>query len=174
MVDISDFNMVEAICSTGSLTKAAEALFVSQPTLSKRLARLEDELGAKLFHRAPSGLRPTSIANFLEYAYAAPPLQGTIASPVPRGLERRRLSSDNYTLLKKVVLETDYVCGGPMEVFGAELEAGALRIIPNTPSVEWCSACLFRTEALETPLVKLFVEVLLECRDRYLRSREPR
>ena len=84
------------------------------------------------------------------------------------------LLPDVLIQIKKVVLETDYVCGGPMEVFGAELEAGALRIIPNTPSVEWRSACLFRTEALETPLVKLFVEVLLECRDRYLRSREPR
>ena len=103
-----------------------------------------------------------------------PLLQGTIASPIPRGLERRRLSSDNYTLLKKVVLETDYICGGPREIFRAELEAGALRIIPNTPSVEWRSACLFQTEALETPLVKLFVEVLLECRDHYLASHEPR
>ena len=294
MIDISEFNMVETICATGSLTKASEALFVSQPTLSKRLAKLEDQLGAKLFHRAPNGLKPTLIANYLvdsanpikdrvssierqverilahdqgevrigvgpiieqvllpavlieltnqtgnvrfsvlteraavlieqlksgaldviagpfgasnsdleedgitsidlihertvnvaradhpifvtknpnfvEYAYAAPPLQGTMKSSVPSGLERRRLSSDNYTLLKKVALETDYICGGPKEIFRAELEAGTMREIPDSPSLEWRSACLFKTEALETPLVRLFVDTLIRCRDQYLK-----
>lgn len=294
MIDISEFHMVETISSAGSLTKAAGALFVSQPTLSKRLARLEARLGARLFHRAPTGLKPTLIANYLiesanpvkarvasierqverilahdegevrigvgpiieqvllpevliqltnrtgnvrfsvltdkatvlidqllsghldviagpfggpesylpdggirsidlireltvnvaraghpifsdgggdffSYAYAAPPLQGSMRSTAPRALERRRLSSDNYTLLKKVALETDTICGGPREIFRAELASGEMREIPNTPSVEWRSACLFRTEALETPLVRLFVDVLLECRDRYVK-----
>lgn len=85
MVDISDFKMVETICRTGSLTKAAGALFVSQPTLSKRLARLEDELGAKLFHRAPSGLSPTSIANYL--VDSASPVKARVAS-IERQVER--------------------------------------------------------------------------------------
>ena len=112
----------------------------------------------------------TKNPNFVEYAYAAPPLQGTMKSPVPSGLERRRLSSDNYTLLKKVALETDYICGGPKEIFRAELEAGTMREIPDSPSLEWRSACLFRTEALETPLVRLFVDTLIRCRDEYLKQ----
>ena len=265
MIEISDFTMVETICSTGSLTKAAEALHVSQPTLSRRLARLEDQLGAKLFHRTPAGLQPTLIANYLvdsatpvkarvasierqverildhdqgdvrigvgpiieqvllpevliqlanqtgnvrfsvlterasvlieqlrsgaldviagpfgasrpaleaegirsielikertinvaraehpiflakepdllAYAYAAPPLQGTMESSVPSGLDRRRLSSDNYTLLKRVVLSTDYICGAPREIFRTELASGSMRELPDSPSVEWQSA----------------------------------
>lgn len=34
-----------------SITKAAEALFITQPTLSRQLAELEKELGVKLFER---------------------------------------------------------------------------------------------------------------------------
>ena len=110
----------------------------------------------------------TKNPDFTHYAYASPPLQGTMKSSVPSGLERRRLSSDNYTLLKKVALETDYICGGPKEIFRAELEAGKMREVPDSPYLEWRSACLFKTEALETPLVRLFVDTLIQCRDDYL------
>jgi DNA-binding transcriptional LysR family regulator len=39
------------IVSKGSISKAAEALYVTQPALSRRLKALEDELGYKLFVR---------------------------------------------------------------------------------------------------------------------------
>lgn len=35
----------------GSMTKAAEKLHVTQPTLSKQIKELEEELGQKLFIR---------------------------------------------------------------------------------------------------------------------------
>jgi len=43
----------------GSIQKAAGTLHVSQPTLSRRLQRLEDILGTALFERSPTGLVPT-------------------------------------------------------------------------------------------------------------------
>lgn len=45
-----------AVAETGSLSAAARRLRVSQPTLSRRIADLEDALGATLFLRTPKGL----------------------------------------------------------------------------------------------------------------------
>nr|WP_242517783.1 LysR family transcriptional regulator [Halobacillus sp. GSS1] len=42
-----------------SFTKAAEALYISQPALSKQMRRLEDELGFSLFNRASYGVELT-------------------------------------------------------------------------------------------------------------------
>ena len=43
------------------VTAAASALQIPQPTLSRTLARMEEELGAVLFDRVPTGLRTTPI-----------------------------------------------------------------------------------------------------------------
>src|SRR2546423_13738588 len=43
----------------GSVSRAAEALFITQPTLTARLHGLERELGIKLFLRTPRGMRLT-------------------------------------------------------------------------------------------------------------------
>lgn len=45
-----------AVAETGSLSGAARHLRVSQPTLSRRIADLEEALGATLFLRTPKGL----------------------------------------------------------------------------------------------------------------------
>ncbi len=42
-----------------NVTRAAEALGLSQPSLSRMLSNLEDDLGAKLFTRSPRGVRLT-------------------------------------------------------------------------------------------------------------------
>lgn len=48
-----------AAAEAGSLGRAAAALGESQPTLSRRLAQLEQALGQALFERSPRGLAPT-------------------------------------------------------------------------------------------------------------------
>ena len=45
---------------TRSINKAAENLFIGQPTLSKSIKKLEDDLGFTLFIRTPSGIMPTA------------------------------------------------------------------------------------------------------------------
>ena len=50
-MDFRELNYVLAIAKYQNITKAADALYVSQPTLSKFLSTLESELGLKLFRR---------------------------------------------------------------------------------------------------------------------------
>ncbi|MDO5115099.1 MAG: LysR family transcriptional regulator [Synergistaceae bacterium] len=48
------------IAREGNMTRAAETLHVSQPTLSKQMKDLEEELGKKLFRRGSSSVSLTS------------------------------------------------------------------------------------------------------------------
>src|SRR3989440_2128222 len=48
------------IAEEGSITRAAERLFVSQPSLSQQIAALEQELGGALLERLPRGVRLTA------------------------------------------------------------------------------------------------------------------
>ena len=43
-MELRDLQLFMAIVKHGSYTKAAEVLFISQPTLSKSMKRLENEL----------------------------------------------------------------------------------------------------------------------------------
>ncbi|MDE7194783.1 MAG: LysR family transcriptional regulator, partial [Oscillospiraceae bacterium] len=53
------------IAREGNMTRAAEALHISQPSLSKEMKSLEEELGQKLFHRNRSGLKLTDAGMLL-------------------------------------------------------------------------------------------------------------
>lgn len=54
-----DLKFVDAAARMRSLSGAARALNLSQPQLSRRLRQFEDKIGARLFERTPSGLKPT-------------------------------------------------------------------------------------------------------------------
>lgn len=49
----------QTVCRYGSITKAAEELFVSQPTISFCIKELEGEFGVRLFHRRHNRLQLT-------------------------------------------------------------------------------------------------------------------
>jgi DNA-binding transcriptional LysR family regulator len=51
-----------AVLETGSLSAAARALNVTQPTIRRHIDELEQVLGVALFTRSPTGLVPTSAA----------------------------------------------------------------------------------------------------------------
>jgi molybdate transport repressor ModE-like protein len=68
-VDWDDLRTFLAVARTGSLTEAARSLGVSYSTVSRRLAALEEGLGARLFDRDASGYAPTPVgAEMLESA----------------------------------------------------------------------------------------------------------
>lgn len=53
--------MIEAIAATGSISKAAARLGLTQPAVSTMLRRVEGHLGVQLFVRSPEGVRPTPV-----------------------------------------------------------------------------------------------------------------
>jgi DNA-binding transcriptional LysR family regulator len=60
------------VARRGNLSRAANSLFLTQPALTARLKRLEDELGAQLFLRTPRGMRLTEAGRaLLPYAERA-------------------------------------------------------------------------------------------------------
>ena len=60
------------VARRGNVSRAAEAIYVSQPTLTARLHALESELGEKLFVRTRQGMRLTDAGRaFLPFAERA-------------------------------------------------------------------------------------------------------
>ncbi len=51
-----------AVLKHGSLSGAARALAITQPTVGRHIAALEQALGATLFTRSQQGLLPTEVA----------------------------------------------------------------------------------------------------------------
>lgn len=58
-------NYFLTVAQEQNITKAAEILHITQPTLSRQLTQLEDELGVKLFDRSSHKLQLTNSGRFL-------------------------------------------------------------------------------------------------------------
>jgi DNA-binding transcriptional LysR family regulator len=66
---LEQLNAFVEVARRGSVSRAAEALYVTQPTLTARLKGLEQELDARLFLRSQRGMRLTDAGRaFLPYA----------------------------------------------------------------------------------------------------------
>ncbi len=65
VVDIRSLQQVIAVRKHGSFAKAADALGMSQPNLSKSVARLEDQLKLKIFDRTAKGSVLTPIGELI-------------------------------------------------------------------------------------------------------------
>ncbi len=63
--DWDDIKVFLEIANTGSLTQAAVKLNKSQPTIGRRIEKLEKSLGVNLFKRSPYGYELTSVAESL-------------------------------------------------------------------------------------------------------------
>lgn len=63
-IDLRDLRYFAAVVEHASLTRASEALHVSQPTLTHAIARLEEQLGGSIWRRLPNrraGVVPTEL-----------------------------------------------------------------------------------------------------------------
>src|ERR1700681_4336118 len=59
-IKFRDLHIALAVAQSGSMLKAAEALAISQPVVSKVIADLEQALGVRLFDRSRKGVEPTA------------------------------------------------------------------------------------------------------------------
>lgn len=56
---LDQYKAFHAVVTAGSITKAAEALFVTQPALTRAMQALERDLGCTLLCRAQKGISTT-------------------------------------------------------------------------------------------------------------------
>jgi DNA-binding transcriptional LysR family regulator len=89
LVEFRHLKYIAALAEAGNFTRAAEQLFLSQPSLSKQIKDIEDEMGFPIFVRAREGVRTTPSGQMM-VAYAQEMLAGrteiiTMARAVHRG-----------------------------------------------------------------------------------------
>ena len=96
-VRLRDLHVLLSVTQLGSMAKAAKALAVSQPAISKSIADLENALGVQLLDRGPSGVQATAygaalvrrgLASFDELRQGVAEIQclaGTLAGEVRVG-----------------------------------------------------------------------------------------
>lgn len=71
-MDLRQLTAVVTVADVGSITRAARMLDLVQPTVTRRIKLLEDELGVTLFERTTRGVVPTSQGEaFVEHARRA-------------------------------------------------------------------------------------------------------
>src|SRR5436189_6155314 len=104
-MDLRRLEIFAKVAELGSFSRAAEALYLTQPTVSEHVRALEDELGVQLLDRLGRGATATRAGQLLlgyarrmlaparEAPEARAPLQGRVAgalaagrSPIPRQL----------------------------------------------------------------------------------------
>ena len=85
----------EAAARCGNFTRAAQELYVSQPAVSRMLARMEDHIGVRLFERVRGGIELTENGRIL-YRKISEGFNG-IESAI-REIEARATSVESVTL----------------------------------------------------------------------------
>ena len=59
-MELKEFQYLITLADEGSVSKAADKLYMSQSSLSQSLQQYESELGVKLFLRTSKGIHPTA------------------------------------------------------------------------------------------------------------------
>ena len=67
MVNLELYRVFYAVAKCGSLTKAAQELFISQPAVSQAIKQLENQLGVSLFNRTHNGMELSAAGGKLIY-----------------------------------------------------------------------------------------------------------
>ena len=106
---LQQLRYVVAVASAGSITAAAQGLFVSQPSMSAAVAELEAERGIRIFERGARGVRLTEDGTrFLSYARQVVEQADLLESAYATGAPPRRVfavSSQHYAFVVNAFVE---------------------------------------------------------------------
>ncbi len=107
---LQQLNYIIAISESGSINRAAEKLYVSQPSLTSAIKELEKELGIVIFHRTGRGVTLTAEgADFLPYARQVYGQYLNLMEKYGKGGERKQkfgVSCQHYSFAVKAFVET--------------------------------------------------------------------
>lgn len=115
------FQYAVTVARTGSITQAAEELFMAQPNLSKAIRELEDSLGVEIFRRTPKGMVPTPKGEvFLRYA-------GSVLEQVERmeALGRPGGEAERFSI---VLPHSAYAVNAALALLGSQPVPGEIRL----------------------------------------------
>lgn len=106
-MDIKQLEFFVVACEHGSLSRAAECLYTSQPNVSKTIKLLEQELGSPLLARSGKGVSPTAYGEtVLEYAKIILKTTATISSlAVPKDKNNIRISSYPSNMIARLLVD---------------------------------------------------------------------
>jgi len=196
-MDISKLRIFSTVARVGNFTRAAELLFLTQPTVSQQLATLEAQIGAPLIERLPRRLKLTEAGEaLLPYAEQILALAdaGAEAARAAAGLADRTLRlGAGHTLATYLLpdLLSRYRARYPKRVVRisvgntAELlelvasDAVELALVGSPPEHAKLEATPFMHDRLvvivapDDPWAKRTSVALEELRERVLLTREP-
>lgn len=87
-MELRVLHYLQAVADEGSISNAAKSLHVTQPTLSRQLASLEEELGCRLFARSHKGMRLNDNGTkLLRYAQSMLELEQKAKDDLRQGME---------------------------------------------------------------------------------------
>ncbi len=154
-----------AIADKGSINLAAKALFISQPSLSGAVEKLEEELGITIFLRTNRGIILTPEGNeFLGYARQVADQYQLIEDRYiekKAGKKKFSVSLQHYTFAVRAFVETAKAFGVD-EYELAIHETKTYEVVENVKNFKSELGILYLNEFNEKVLKKLFHESMLE------------
>lgn len=101
MMDFRELRYVVAIAESGTISKAADTLYVAQPSLSKFLQNVERDLGVKLFERINRRMILTAAGEqYVQTAYRILALKNQLQNSMN---DRARLRLGRYPLARRTL-----------------------------------------------------------------------
>lgn len=153
------------ISETGSLNKAAEQLYVSQPSLTSAVKELEKELGITIFHRSGKGVALTN--DGMEFLLHAKQIYGQYESVMEKygkgGSYKKKfgVSTQHYSFAVKAFV--DMVKGFDLSKYEFAIrETRTAEIISDVSTMRSEIGVLYLCEFNRKSMLKLFSSANLE------------